>query len=1068
MGGIANAQGTTAQIVGKVADQSGAVIPNATIDVRNTGTGLARTVTSSATGEYAIPSLPVGSYSLKAVAVGFKTYSQSGINLEGGQQARLDVSLQIGSTSETVEVSAQAAQVDTSSATLRTEIDSTQIKELPLNTRNTLQLMTLVPGVGNASTGGAASSSLPAAVTNQRSGPLLTVNGSRVNGSEISLDGAILVTALYNRPANLPNPDSIGEFSLITNSAGAEYGHASGGAFVAISKSGTNSFHGSVWEFFRNDALNARNWFAPVPAVKPILKQNQFGVAFGGPILRDKAFFFGTYEGLRIHQVSLQSLSTLTAAERTGDFSAIATKLHDPSGNIYVGNQIPKSAWDPLSVNFMNNYIPVADPATGNQFRGQFSTPITGNQYTVRGDYKVTKRDLAYVRFFRTNNTTYTYSGNNTSYTNFSEPNQGITGRDTHTFTSNIIGDFGYSHTHITTNGTPQGKLLSPQSMGGLYGTQGFNVAPNVSLSGIGTFSSGYQDYEDTGLEQIDAKLSWIKGKHLFSFGYLGLHITEDLNWPSTSTSGNPTFNGTITGNVLSDFLIGHPSNWAQNVPFTGLEKTFGHSIYAQDDYKVTHRLTVNIGLRYDLMLPWTEANLDSAVATFNPDFHSTRIPNAPAGIGFAGDPGIPNGLIYTDKTDFAPRLGFSYDVSGNGTTAIRGGYGIFYNAPGAITQANGIESPPFQPQLSFVPNPTLSSFSDPYKGTGLTNPFPYKFDPSNPLFPFPSQFYAPDPHLKNGYMQQYNLNVQHQFPKDFLVQAGYVGGHGNRLWYGHQGNAAPYSTGGTASNAQSRRPFLPLLVGGITSISDIGYSNYNSLQVTARKRLSAGYTMQVAYTYAKSLDAGSYADVDSATEQNPYDLLIPEYARSDFNQTHLLRVNGVWDLPKFERLGIARYAIGGWELSGLVNYSSGTPFSVTTGSAAPWLGSGRDIGALRLNKIGNPCAGCGSRTSWTTTGYFSQAAYVSPLVTAVGTFGNSGRNSLTGPSYFDTDMSFVKNFPFLKTEGSHVQFRADVFNLFNNVQFNNPTTSSSSGAFGKVTSAAPARQIQLALRLTF
>ena len=274
LGSFAKAQGTTAQIVGKVVDQTGSVIPNVTIDVQNTGTGLGRTVTSSGSGEYVIPSLPVRSYSLKTVATGFKTYSQSGIILEGGQQARVDITLQIGSISETVQVSAQAVQVDTSSATLRTEVDATQIKELPLNTRNTLQLMTLVPGVGNASTGGAASSSLPAAVTNQRSGPLLTVNGSRVNGSEISFDGAILVTALYNRPANLTNPDSIGEFSLITNSAGAEYGHASGGAFVAISRSGTNTFHGSPWEFFRNDALNARNWFAPAPTVKPILKQN--------------------------------------------------------------------------------------------------------------------------------------------------------------------------------------------------------------------------------------------------------------------------------------------------------------------------------------------------------------------------------------------------------------------------------------------------------------------------------------------------------------------------------------------------------------------------------------------------------------------------------------------------------------------------------------------------------------------------------------------------------------------------------------------------------------------------
>jgi outer membrane receptor protein involved in Fe transport len=1057
----ANAQGTTAQIVGKVVDRSGAVIPGATVTTENIGTNLGRTVTSSESGEYVISSLPVGSYRVRAVAPGFKTFSQSGIVLEGGQQARLDVSMQVGSTSETIEVTGNAVQVDTNSASLRTEVDSTQIRELPLNTRNTLQLLTLVPGVGNAASGGAASSSLPAVVTNQRSGPTLTVNGSRVNGSVISLDGAILVTALYNRPANLTNPDSIGEFSLITNNAGAEYGHASGGAFVAISKSGTNAFHGSVWEFFRNDALNARNWFAPAPAAKPILKQNQFGAAVGGPVWKDKAFFFATYEGLRIHQVVLQNLSTLTPAERAGDFSAIAKQLVDPATGLpYPRNQIPQSQFDPLSVGFMNTYIPVASGTTG-LFSGQFANPVTGDQFTGRADYRVTKQDLAYVRFFRVNNTTPTFAGNNVSYTNFSSPNQGLTGRDTHTFSNNLIGDFGYSHTNLTTNGAQQGTVITPQQMGGKYATDGFNVSPQVIISGAGNFASGYNDYENTALNQIDAKLSWIKGKHLFQFGFLGLHIAEDLNWPFTYTSGNPTFSGAFTGNALADYLIGRPISWQQNVPFTGSEKTWNYSFFAQDDWKITPRLTVNLGLRYDLMVPWKEAGLNSATVTFNPNYKSTRIPTAPPGLGFAGDPGIPDGLIAADKTNFAPRLGFAYDVLGDGRTAVRGGYGIFYNAPGAITQANGIEAPPFQPQISFTPN----TFSNPYGGTGITNPFPYTFNPSNPLFPFPSQYYAPEADLKNAFMQQYNLNVQHEFLKDLLVQVGYVGGHGNRLWYGHQANAAPYSAGGSAANAQARRPFFPQYYAGITAISDIGFSNYNSLQVTARKRVSSGLTMQLAYTFSKSLDAGSFADVDGSTEQDPYNLIDGEYARSDFNQKNLLRINGVWTLPQFRSLGMAHYLLGGWGLSGLINYSSGTPFSISTGAPAPWLGAGRDIGNLRLNRVHDPCAGCGSRTSWARTGYFDQTAYATP---ATGTFGNSGRNSMTGPSYFDTDASAVKNFAYRKREGANVQLRADFFNLFNNVQFNNPSTSNSSAVFGRVTSAAAARQIQLALRVSF
>jgi hypothetical protein len=312
---------------------------------------------------------------------------------------------------------------------------------------------------------------------------------------------------------------------------------------------------------------------------------------------------------------------------------------------------------------------------------------------------------------------------------------------------------------------------------------------------------------------------------------------------------------------------------------------------------------------------------------------------------------------------------------------------------------------------------------------------------------------------------------VQHEFPKDFMVQAGYVGSRGDRLWNGNQANAAPYSAGGTAANAQSRRPFLPQYYAGITRITNSGFSNYNSMQITARKRFSAGYTMQLAYTLAKSLDSGSVADADGGTAQDPANPIVPEYARSDFYQKHLLRVNGVWDLPKFEKLGLAKYAVGGWMVSGIVSYSSGTPFSMNTGSAAPWLGGGRDIGSLRLNLTStNPCAGCGSRDSWARTGYFNTAAYGSPLLApyTYGTFGNSGRNSLVGPSSFNTDMSAAKNFPFLPRENSRIQLRADAFNLFNRVPFNNPTTSLASSVFGKITSAGNARQIQVALRFEF
>ncbi|MGA7524615.1 MAG: TonB-dependent receptor [Acidobacteriaceae bacterium] len=1077
----AHSQAINAQILGTVVDTTGALIPNATIEAKNTGTGLGRTVTSSATGDYVIPSLPVGTYTLTVVAKGFKTYTQSGIALVAGQQARVVVTLQVGSATQTVQVAANALQVNTTSASLRTEISTTQLQQLPLNTRDTLQLITLVPGVGDAT--------LPAAVTNQRDGPTFSVNGSRINGSEVELDGAILVTGLYNRPVNLPNPDSIGEFSLLTSNYSAEFGHASGGAFVAVSKAGTNTFHGSAWEFLRNDALDARNWFAPAPAAKPTLKQNQFGVAGGGPIWKNKAFFFATYEGLRIRQVTLFNLPTNTPAERAGTFPGTAADpLWDPFTNSpYPYNaamgtyQIPQSEWDPVSVAFMQTYIPVANATTG-LFASQVPTPTTGNQYTVRVDYHPTNRDDMYVRFFHMNDTAvspppYGYYLSPTDYDNFSEPDWGTTVRDTHIFNPNLVGDFGFSDTNITTNGTPEGTIITLAEMGGLYSTGGYNVSPAVSVSGVTSFGSGNPWYENTALKQADAELTWTKGRNLWEFGALALREAEEIDWIDTNSSGNPYFSGSYTGSDgategtnWADYLIGKPISFEQATPYYGNDHTVQMGFYAQDTFKASPRLTLDLGIRYDAFDPWREIGLDSpAVVLTNPTYQSTRFPTAPPGLSFPGDPGIPDGIMFMDKTDFAPRLGFSYDVLGDGKTVLRGGYGIYYNAPGAITLDNEIEAPPFETELTFTPN----TFTNPYLGTGYTDPYPYSYlNPgTNPVWAFPAQFYAPDPLIKNAFTQQYNFNVQHEFAQDFMVQVGYVGSLGDRLWVGNQANAAPYSAGGSAANAQSRRPFLPQYYAGITRIANIGNSNYNSLQVTVRKRLSASYTLQAAYTYSKSLDTGSYADADGGSEQNPANPIAPEYARSDFNQKQILSINGVWYLPQFKNLGVLRYGAGGWELSGIVNFSSGFPFSVDTGSPAPWLGAGRDIGNLRMNLTGvNPCAGCGSRDSWARTGYFNTSAFGSPLNPpyTYGTFGNDGRNSLVGPSTFDTDMSLVKNFPLLRREGSKVQVRADFFNLFNRAPFDSPNASSSSSAFGLITSAGPAREVQLAARLDF
>jgi hypothetical protein len=681
--------------LGKVFDPTGAAIVGALVDIQNTGTGLKRHGITTFEGDYVMPSLPVGSYMVNVAAPGFKTFSQSGISVEVGQNARVDAHLEMGRGIEKIEVSAAALQVDTASAAMRTEVDHSQVSELPLNTRDVLQLVTLVPGVGNVTVGngGAATNSLPTTVTNQRFAPELNVNGTRGNGSSVTLDGTQFVTSLYNRGVNLPNPDSIGEFQLLTNSYGAEYGRASGGVFVAVSKSGTNKFHGAAWDYLRNDALDERNFFAPPPQRKPILKQNQFGGAFGGPIIKDKTFFYFTYEGLQIHQVALQTFGSLTAAERTGDFSAISTPLTDPStGQPFPNNQIPSSQFDPMAVNWISTYLPVASPATG-LVSGQYPTPVTGPQFTVKVDHRFRDSDLASFRFLRTKATNGDQGDAlgdlGTIISAYSNTVESISVRDTHIFSPKLIGEFGFSNTTVETFSPAQIGAKTPQQLGGSYAQDGKSPeTPDLIVSGEFNSFPVLPWIERSTMRQFDAKLTWISGRHNWKFGILGLHQSQYL-FVQDVTSGDFTFSGQFTGNALADLLIGRPVSFLQFSTLASTERSMGYGIFAEDSVKITSRLTLNLGLRYELMTPWVEDGEKAATVVMNSSYHSTRFPTAAPGYAFPGDPGIPAGLYNMDKLDFAPRIGFAYDIFGDGKTAIRGGYGIFYNPQGSILLEN-------------------------------------------------------------------------------------------------------------------------------------------------------------------------------------------------------------------------------------------------------------------------------------------------------------------------------------------------------------------------------------------
>ena len=1054
---------TTATMLGKVFDPTGAAVPVARVVVKNIGTGLTRALQTDANGEYLVPALPPGTYSLTVTAPGFKMLSHSDIILDVAQNARVDAHLQLGDVTQELSVSASALQVDSQSSSVGTVVDNRRIITLPLNGRNVLSLALLVPGMGGAST-------LPVTVTDQRSGPLIVTAGTRTNESAVMLDGVLMTSGMYNVAQNLPAPDALEEFRVLTNTYSADYGIASGGVFLAVTKSGTNSLHGSLWEFLRNDALNARNEFA---VLTPSLRQNQFGARLGGPVRRNRTFFFGSYEGIRIRQATQVVMYPPTSAQRQGDLSSIKTAIKDPtSGTPFPGNQIPVSRFDPVAINILQLYIPLP-----NQSNGASNTwdtiPTSGNQFSLKGDHRLSDSDSLTARFYRNDTTSLAFGGNISA---FAAPQSNLVQTtslaETHLFSPNVVGEVraGISDVQTIQRLSPINK--SPQQLGANYSQDvsttncpepGFcsnPMSPTVTVSGLFSMTPSYPKIERSRVYQADGKISWVKGSHNVRFGFLAMYESFLLQ-SQFRASGVITFDGSFSGNALADFLLGRPVTMTQRGMSSMLVRSPAYIPFVQDDVKVSRRLTLNFGARYDLMLPQTVQGNTVGDVQFGKQ--SQRFPSAPPGLVYPGDPGVPDGLVNTEWLHVAPRFGFAWDLRGDGRTAVRGGYGIFWAPQPACTMSNGTLAPPFVQDISLSPPHSLS---DPYAGTNLASVFPYTLNLKNPVFAYPMGAWAVDPHFGLGYSQQFNLNVQQQIGQDWVIQAGYFATLGRKLTSGREANAAVFGPGATASNTQQRRPYFPQYFAQITMAhSDIN-SEFNSLQISAQKRFSHSFTLQLAYTYSKSIDEQSTYSTDSASAQNPANYLEGERGLSSFDQRHILRINGVWELPTLQNQGWIRHVAGSWRLSGIVSVLSGTPFSVTSGSDRALLGATKVLGAQRGNVIGDGPLDPSRSRSALIQEYFNTAAFAVP---ALGTFGNSGRNNLIGPGSFNTDLAILKRFsPWRSERAGAFEFRAEAFNVFNFVNLGQPVSALNSPVFGQINSAGPARIFQFGLRYDF
>jgi hypothetical protein len=1063
------AQQNAATIVGTVTDPSGAAVSGAKLTALNDATGFTRTAESDGNGSFVIPLVPIGTYRITSEAPGFKLFSRTGLELQLNQSARVTIEMQVGNVAESIEVGAQAPLVDTTSAAGGEVVDRKRIVELPLNGRNPLQLATLLPGV--------TVSNNPVALTaGNRGGNSVSVNGSRTNETDYQLDGMRFAGGYTNSGLNYPSPDALQEFKLITNSYSAEYGFYAGSIFTAVTRSGTNQIHGSVWEFFRNDKLNARNFFA---ATVPILRQNQFGGSIGFPILKNKLFGFISYQGLRIRGTSIASSFPLTASERQGVF---ARPIRDPRTNLpFPNNTIPADRINPVAARLLKDIIPVAPGSESGLLVTEGSNPIDGNHYLGKLDALITTKDTLSVSYFfdKTFFRTPFASGPYPVYGQRQEDQviPVVSVNYTRSFTPTLLNQL-----RLGISGQEENRKcssgLTPRDLGINMDLEGPPEPPRMNV--IGRFNIGGGGLclwvEGTQNYQFADSLTWIRGRHQIKAGF-DVYRRKFKLITAASDPGNFNFDGSATGNAAADFLLGELESVNRRPLIDLAMRSINSSFFVQDDFKLSKRLTLNLGLRYEILGPFDETRgIERSTvkipqnATFRLGVQSTVIPSAPLGLLFTGDKapdfpdGLPSTMVKTDRGQIQPRFGLAYDLTGDGLTSLRASYGLYSNAHFGDMGAQSFQNQPFLlGQSLFRP---AGGLSDPWKG--LENPFPRSLDlttnPNKKLFFLPSEVFGWDPDFVMPRVQALSLGIQRDLFRKLALDLSYVGKLSRHLQDTVNINQARYIPGvdangqplSTLANTDSRRITVPNTFQKINMIQSGGNASYHSLQTSTRYR-SGNLTLLAAYTWSKSIDTGQSTSVQSANHVDNLNLN-GDRGVSDFHRAHVARFSWVYMLPGFKTLGAMGKVIGGWEVSGITSLVSGAPFSIVTG---------RDISLTatlnRADQVGDPTLPGGRSRGELITQYFNRAAFAP---NAIGRFGNVGRNSMIGPKSSNTDLAFIKNFGF--TERISMQLRGELYNTFNQVNFGNPVNTVTASAFGRLTSAAAPRVVQFGLKLNY